>query len=254
MAEVDILLPVRSPAPWLDAALAGVRDLTGPEWHLVVAIHGSGIDIRETLRASGMPVTIVEVDDRANLAGVLNAGLASCTSRYVARLDADDIPVPDRLAVQVAALDAEPSVAVVCSSKVIIDEQGRDLGMQLAPRDEHELRRRMRWKNVVWHPTVMFRRDVIVDLGGYDERAQHVEDYELWLRVLRRSRIQPIARPLLAYRLHSNQVTASKVIQPAAVERVGAARIDLARALGESTVAAAVRQRVWSARQGSRNC
>ncbi|MFM8350394.1 MAG: hypothetical protein ACKN9D_04925, partial [Actinomycetales bacterium] len=71
MVEVDVLIPVRAPAPWLDQTLAGVAALTGPTKQVIIAIHGAGKDVEATVARSGLDATVVHVAESANLAEVL---------------------------------------------------------------------------------------------------------------------------------------------------------------------------------------
>jgi glycosyltransferase involved in cell wall biosynthesis len=247
--EVDILIPVREPAPWLPETLAGVRALTGVSFNVIVVVNGPDERTSLMVQASGLDVRMAFSPDSATLADTLNLGLSTCTAPLVARLDADDIPRPSRLEVQRAVLELYPEAAMVCSGKTFIDESGRPIGVAHPPRSADALARAMRWKNVVWHPTVMYRREVVMTLGGYSARAQFVEDYELWLRMLASHAILPIDEPLLSYRIHANQITRAKVIPSEAMDAILRAKIALAKARGESVVAARARHLAWAARQ-----
>ena len=249
MAEVDILIPVREPAPWLPETLAGVRALTGVSFNVVVVVNGPDEQTSRMVRESGLDVRMAFSPDSSNLGETLNVGLAACTAPLVARLDADDIPLPTRLAVQRDVLELHPEAAMVCSGKAFINSAGRSIGIAHPPPSADALIKAMRWKNIVWHPTVMFRRENVIALGGYAPDAVFVEDYELWLRMLASHTIVPIDEPLLRYRIHENQVTRAKVIPKAAANAVLKARIALARAHGESVLAARARHLVWSVRQ-----
>jgi hypothetical protein len=95
----------------------------------------------------------------------------------------------------------------------------------------------------------MFRRHSVTDLGGYDARALHVEDYELWLRLASVDNIDTVDSPLTDYRIHSGQVTRTKVIGRRARSLVAASRVRLARHRRESVAMANLRQLVWASRQ-----
>lgn len=245
-ARVDVLLPVRLPAPWLDEALVGLAQQTTEDWHLVCVVHGEAGDIPDRTRALYPTATIVSVPDSATFVDVLNEGIRRCTADYIARLDADDIPVPGRLSDQVQYLDEHSDVTVVCSPVIRIDEFGVVLQQPHPGYSAQELISGLRWKNIVAHPTVMIRRAAAVACGGYNLAATHAEDYELWLRLAASGRIESLAEPLVLYRQHPTQVTRTKAIPQTGRAAVGAARIALARARGESVLAARVRQAVWS--------
>lgn len=245
-AKVDVLLPVRQPAPWLDDALAGLQQQTTDDWHLVCVVHGEADDIADRTHAFFPSATITCMSSDATFVDVLNEGLSCCTAAYIARLDADDIPHPDRLAVQAQYLDEHPDVTVVCTPVTRIDEAGMVLEQPHRARSGQDLINGLRWKNVIAHPSVMIRRAVAVASGGYNAAATHAEDYELWLRLAASGRIERIPVPLLSYRLHPGQVTSTKAIPRSGRKAVGAARVELARARGEFVLAARLRQTVWS--------
>jgi len=246
---VDILLPVRSPAPWLEATLAGLIRQTMPSWRLVAVCHGDSPSVAETIRRLVPDALILTAPEQVGLPEVLNLGLASCTASFVARIDSDDIPCLDRFERQVEFLSSHPEVALVASPITLIDESGAALGRLSGPSTSAELIRGLHWKCVIQHPSVMFRRTSIVELGGYDPLARHVEDYELWLRLASVSGVETLAEPLTEYRVHPGQVTRTKVIGKPARALVGQARVALARSRGESIGMARLRQFVWSSRQ-----
>lgn len=249
MTRVSVLIPVRSPAPWLDDTLAGLLSQTISDWELVVVVHGDDAGLEAQVHSRVATGRVLAAPVEWTLPQVLNHGLAACTGEVVARLDADDIPEPARLARQVEYLRDHPDVVLVCTPVALVDESGAALGREVGPTDEAQLIRGMRWKCVIQHPSVMFRRQAVLELGGYDPRARHVEDYELWLRLAGRGRLGLLAEPLTRYRVHPAQVTRTTVIGRPARELVGSARRAWARQRGESVLMARVRQAVWAGRQ-----
>jgi len=249
MPEIDILIPVREPAPWLPETLAGVKALIGGPYRTVVVVNGPNRETTGMIADAGLDVVLTSSPDSYNLGESLNVGLDACRAPFVARLDQDDIPMPSRLVTQVEFLRRHPDAAMTCSGRRFIDEHGTVLGDASPPGSAAELLATMRWKNVVWHPTVLFRRDAVVQLGGFSPEAVFVEDYELWLRMLARWEIVPIVEPLILYRIHAHQITQAKVITRSASRAVLRARVGLAEAREESTTAARVRHLAWSARQ-----
>lgn len=116
------------------------------------------------------------------LGAALNAGLAACVFPLVARMDADDVALPGRLAAQLALLDKHPEVDICGGQAEDIDDKGRVLRMRRVPVDNTAIRRVI-WSCPLIHPSVVFRRDRIVELGSYATGAnQRQEDFELWVR------------------------------------------------------------------------
>jgi glycosyltransferase involved in cell wall biosynthesis len=132
----------------------------------------------------------------------LNHGLGLARGRYLARMDADDVAMPDRLRRQADFLSAHPEVGIVGSSRVLIDEAGAVVAQAPAVVDDL----RIRWKcllgNPFAHPAVMLRLDLL-DAHGlrYDERYRTTQDYDLWSRLLTVTRGHNLPEPLLRYRL-----------------------------------------------------
>lgn len=249
MTAVDVLLPVRYPSPWLSETLAGLASQESSDWRLIVVIHGVDQGISATVRASGLAAEIVAVDDGLSLAEVLNAGLARCTAELVARLDADDVPLPSRLRVQRQCLTENPDCVLVASPALVIGEDGSVRRRRAIPPTARKLVRSLGWKNCIIHPAVMFRREPVVEAGGYSVLAQHTEDYDLWLRILSSHDVCVSSLPAIQYRVHEGQVTSTKVIGKSARARILEVRLAFARARGIPAPIARSQHLVWSIRQ-----
>jgi hypothetical protein len=155
------------------------------------------------------------------LTAALNAGCALVSAPYIARLDADDVALPDRLERQVAYLDAHPEVALLGGGIVLVDEAGREIDREPG-RAAPDLTQR----NELVHATVVMRTEVFRALGGY--RFDQSEDYDLWLRLDERYGVAALEEPVIRYRLHPGQFSVTKL------ER---------QALGSLCVRAAARER-----------
>ncbi len=124
--------------------------------------------------------------ERLGLAASLNLGIQVARGEYIARFDSDDICMPDRLALQVAYLDAHPDVGVLGGGLEIMAEDGRTLAYRDYPGDHRTIERRMQSTTSVAHPTVMLRRALLQLHGGYSTEFRFAEDLDLWLRLLNR--------------------------------------------------------------------
>jgi hypothetical protein len=128
------------------------------------------------------------------------------TTEFIARMDADDVCLPERFERQYDFLRLHPEVAVVGSQMELIDEIGASRG----PGDPSPLRFAdilfaFLFNNPMAHPTVMFRRCMILEAGNYS-RPKPVEDLDLWMKVARRSALANLPETLLQYRRHSGAV------------------------------------------------
>lgn len=253
MHEVDVLLPIRNPhVEWLKSTLRSIEAQENCDLRIVVVLHPDDDAVVDLLTTCSRPYLIVWASRNGNLADALNTGLEACTAEFVARIDQDDFAEPLRIASQLSALRGDPNCVALGSCATVVDESDLAIGTRLVPVAAEDTLTEMRWKSAVMHPTVIFRREAVMTAGGYQPLADNVEDYELWLRLLRIGTIRSLSEPLLRYRVHANQVTQSRSICGAASAAVLSARLELARARGESLWAARVRHAVWNARQLSR--
>jgi glycosyltransferase involved in cell wall biosynthesis len=116
----------------------------------------------------------------------LNAGLAAAKGEFVARMDADDIALPGRLAAQVEAMRAEPTLLALGTAATEIDADGTRQGEIAVATGSAAIRERMQRENPLLHPTVTMRREAVLAVGGYRRALTHAEDYDLWLRLAAR--------------------------------------------------------------------
>jgi glycosyltransferase involved in cell wall biosynthesis len=187
--EVSIVMPVRDAAATLPRALASVYAQTLGDWELVAVDDGSRDGsarlLDEAAREDGR--VRPQSQEPLGIVAALRAGCAAARGRFIARLDADDWMMPERLAMQSAFLDRHPEIGLV-SCRV---RHGGDAAAQagyaahvgwinslLAPGD---IARRRFVESPVAHPSVMFRRELLELHGGY-AAGPFPEDYELWLR------------------------------------------------------------------------
>lgn len=111
----------------------------------------------------------------------LNWGLHLATTKYVIRMDADDICYPDRILEQINFMEENPKVVVCGGAYDLIDESGQILQTTILPSSDKKIRQALYWGNPICHPTVILRRDIALNVGGYS--GDKSEDYELWLKL-----------------------------------------------------------------------
>ncbi len=207
--QVTWLLPVLNGMPYIPETLASIAAQTFKNFEVIVWDNGSTDGTVEVLREwiprklPGRVVTGRPLDLGACLAEMVKLS----ASPYCARIDADDVNLPERLETQVAFLERNPGVAVVGTQVNHLSTTGAIGGPYHHLPLTHEaiaIRLLREWS--VWHPTVLFRREVVLQAGNYlDERP--VEDYSLWLRVARLGRLANLPAALVNYRVHESSVT-----------------------------------------------
>lgn len=151
------------------------------------------------------------VRENRGLIASLNQLLAEARAPLVARMDADDICYPQRFERQLAFLDSHPDYGVVGAWTDDIDEYGRHyrtIGPH-HPIDHASFLRAIEcWEPLICHPVAMFRRDIVLSVGGYHAAFRHCEDMDLWLRLASVTKLGNLPEPLIHYRHYDGQVSA----------------------------------------------
>ena len=157
-----------------------------PPQQLVVVFDGPvGVAVQRTIGKHGKKISVVKIKDNSGLGPALNAGLDACHHPLVARFDSDDWFPRERLEMQLKHFQAHPEISILGGQIAEFEKTPGDIHsirkVPLAVRaDAFTLRR-----NPINHMTVMFRRDAILEIGGYKDLS-YMEDYELWLRAMER--------------------------------------------------------------------
>jgi glycosyltransferase involved in cell wall biosynthesis len=212
--KVTVLLPVYNSAPFLRQAVDSILAQTRGDFELLAIDDGSTDASLEILHSYHDPrLRIIQHPRNLGLVASLNEGLDLAHGEYVARMDADDAMVPERLAEQSAFLDARPDIAVVAAFVDFINTEGAVTGSwdtDRATADEAAIASMLPRTNCLAHPSVMIRREALGALR-YDPRQAGAEDWDLWLRLRSRGlRITKLPKVLLHYRVHPGSIMADE--------------------------------------------
>ena len=206
---VTVLLAVHDGEPYLSAALASVLGQTVSDLELLVVDDASDDGTRGILAGlEDSRVRVLRNDEQRGLAASLNRGLDEARGAYVARLDADDVAMPRRLERQLVRIRSVPTVAVVGSAVIELDEAWRVGAVHAMPTGIAELRWASLFSSPFFHPSVLVDRDVL-DRNGlrYDTAFEESEDYDLWARLLDVGEGDNLPDPLVLYRVHPEQAS-----------------------------------------------
>jgi glycosyltransferase involved in cell wall biosynthesis len=191
-------------------AVASILAQTEPRLQLIViddgCRDGSALVAREAIGADPRG-SVLAMGRNLGIARSLNEGLRAAAAPLVAIQDADDYSAPDRLRAQLAALEAEPEVAVVGSRMREVDSSGREL----APRTSFaagEVDAVLMRFNPIPNGCSTFRRDVALALGGYDPRYRYATEYDLWLRIAEHHRLLTLDAELCTREMGADNVAA----------------------------------------------
>lgn len=210
MPRVSVLMPVRNGERFLAEAIDSVLAQTLTDLELIVVDDGSS-DRSAEIAAEAVardPRVQLYSQEPLGLCAALNKAADVALAPLLARLDADDVALPERLERQVAFLDRNPAVAVVGGGVIVIDENGSELERDGGP-ERVDLSR----GNSLSHPTVTMRAEALRQVGGY--RLYPAEDFDLWLRIEEHHQLAALPEPVVKHRFHVGQLSLRRFEQQA---------------------------------------
>jgi len=210
--RVTVLIAARDAKEFVTVSVRSALAQTYDGVQVLVVDDGSTdgtSEILASLARSDSRVAVVRREGSGGLAAALAEGVQRVETEYIARLDADDVALPNRIALQVSYLEERRNVAVLGTACEAFDATG---GSQIwrMPGDPLAVRWRSLLANPFLHPTVMLRRSTLGDDLNYDSTLDVAQDYDLWCRVLRRGAGANLAEPLVRYRLHERTLTQTR--------------------------------------------
>ena len=219
MARITVLLPVYNASRYLERAVRSLFAQTFSDFEILALNDASTDDSLTILNRLARDDSRLKVIDapKRGMSGQLNEGLKLTRSEFIARMDSDDVALPDRFSKQVAALVAHPQVGLIAGAYELIDDRDRPIASLKQPGDHDALVEIMlTGRNPICHPLVMYRKSVIDKVGGYDASMYPSDDLDLWLRMSEVTRISALDDVLLKYRQHSESV--SETLQEKQIE------------------------------------
>ncbi|AVT82855.1 glycosyltransferase family 2 protein [Rhodopseudomonas palustris] len=212
--KVSVIMPVRDGERWVAEAIRSVQNQTFRDFELLVIDDGSADATPAILADAAAADSRIAVltQHRNGLVAGLNRGLSAARAPLIARLDADDIALPDRLARQVDYMAAHPDVVLLGGWATIIDENGQPKGREMRP-SPNDLRATLMNKSPFIHPTVMLRAEAARRVGGYHAAFEAGEDYDFWLRLADIGELAILPELLIRYREHSSSVTRTRQLR-----------------------------------------
>jgi glycosyltransferase involved in cell wall biosynthesis len=207
---VSVLLPVYNAEHYLRAAVESVLSQTLMDFELLAFDDGSKDRSLAILHEYGASDSRVNVFSRENRGQVptLNELVGLARGRYLARLDADDICLPERFRKQVDFLDSSPEHLVVGGWVELINAAGQPIGVVKSPISHDQIdQANIRGLTSICHPTAMIRKTAIISAGYYNEKLGPAEDLDLWLRLAEIGKVANLPEVVLRYRLHANSLS-----------------------------------------------
>jgi glycosyltransferase involved in cell wall biosynthesis len=208
--EVSVVMAVYNERPYLREAVESILDQTFRKFEFIIVDDGStdgSADTLEEISKEDSRVRVFHLENQGP-AGARNYALRHASGRYIAIMDGDDISLPERFEQQVRFLDKNPDVGILGTQVEVVDEHGEHIDYWSHPTDPATIAWRILFNACLIHSSVMMRRSLVSEMGGYAEWATCSHDHELWTRAVLNTRLTALPQTLLKFRLSENSITA----------------------------------------------
>ncbi|KEO72595.1 glycosyltransferase family 2 protein [Anditalea andensis] len=211
---VTVLMPVYNGAEFLRETIDSILSQTYEVFEFLIINDGSTDDSEEIILSYDDPrIVYLKNESNIGIIDTLNRGLDHSRSKYIIRMDADDLALPHRIAVQVAYMEDNPDVVLSGSGKINFVNGNSTQDMVIKPIvGEQLLYFNSIFNTSIPHPSAIFRNDIVQKYHlRYDHHFYGAEDKALWLDLAAYGKINNVPEPLIRYRNHANQISYTKL-------------------------------------------
>jgi len=209
MPKISVVMSVYDGEKFLEEAVLSVLNQTYKDFEFIIIDDGSTDSSLKMLRSFEKKDERIKLVSRENkgLTRSLNEGIKLAQGEYIARMDGDDISMPKRFEKQIDFLEKNKDIALCGTWAINIDENGNEIGEYKTPTTNKEIRKMILFHNPFIHPSVMMRKEIINNVGLYNEKIKYAQDYEYWLRIIKKNKMANLNSFLLWYRIVKKSMT-----------------------------------------------
>jgi glycosyltransferase involved in cell wall biosynthesis len=201
-------MPAYNAEQYIAEAIESILNQTFTDFEFIIINDGSTDNTVDIIKNYSDPrIVFLENEQNSGICVTLNKGLDAARGKYIARMDSDDISVPERLEEQVKFMDQHQDIGVSGSDVYVF---GKDVKAHIFTQlhDADLCVAGLMFNPCLAHPSVIFRKDIIDKYSiKYDENFAGLEDFVMWWNFAQVSRITNINKPLIKYRVHNSQET-----------------------------------------------
>lgn len=207
---VSVLMPAYNAQKYIGEAIESILNQTYKNIELIVVDDASTENTWDVVckyASKDKRMVIHRNEKNLKLSKTLNTCIMLSTGEYLARMDADDISLPQRISSQVAFLEENHDVGVVGATIEIIDSKGRPIGKREYHTSDKDIRAHIFKYSPFAHPVIMMRKDILITSGLYNDHYNPAEDYELYFRMGAISKFGNLRETGLKYRVVDKSMT-----------------------------------------------
>jgi glycosyltransferase involved in cell wall biosynthesis len=211
--RISVVMSVYNGQDYLREAVESILCQSYRDFEFIVVDDGSVDRTSEILAEyKDRRLRIVHQENRG-LTPSLNRGIRLARGEYIARQDADDISMPERLEILVEILEGEPEVGLVGSHVIFIDRYGTEFSRWRTPLEHEEICRESKKYNPLCQGGGIFRKSCLEEIGAYREKFRYAQDYDLLLRMAKRFQVRNVDRFLYKWRKASHTISRKRLSQ-----------------------------------------
>jgi len=202
--SMTVIMPTFNVDKFIARAIESMLSQTFKDFELIIIDDASTdgtLEIARSYAKKDSRIKIVVNEKNLQVATTLNKGIKIAKSQIIARMDPDDISFPERLEKQFTFMKKHPNIAIVGTNILIINELGELISKREYPDKSNKLKKLMFKYSPFAHPTVMFRKKIFQEFGGYSVSMVPCEDIDLWFKIGSKYEISNIQEYLLKYTL-----------------------------------------------------
>ena len=205
---VSVVMPVYNGALYLKEAIDSILSQTHKNLELIIINDGSTDDTEDIILSyEDSRIHYIVNEKNSGICVTLNKGLDVAQGKYIARMDCDDISVPERLQKQVEYMEQHPNIGII-GSDIIVFGEGIQERLFTFEHDMNCCKAGLLFFTCFAHPVVMIRKSILDEYNlRYDDEYRGLEDFELWYRISQYADLVNLPTPLLHYRKHKSQET-----------------------------------------------
>jgi O-antigen biosynthesis protein len=209
--KISVIMAAFNKSRHIREAIESILRQTMKDFELIVVDDVSTDDTVSVIKSIDDPrIVLLQNDVNSGPAPTRNKAVAAARGEYLAIMDADDIAVPERFQKESDFLDLHPDYGLVGSAFYSIDENGARLGLTRVLTEDRDIREGLKKQNWFGHSTVMIRRAIFNEMGGYDTAFKYSHDYELMIRVAEKYKVANLNEPLCSWRSSPGNITNAK--------------------------------------------
>lgn len=205
--EISIIMPIFNGEKYVSKAIDSILSQTFKDFEFIIINDASNDKTTEIINSyNDNRIIIVNNKENLGVTKSLNKALNISKGKYIARQDADDISDTGRLSEQYLFLEKNTNIAMAGTFAYIINDTGKIIQSITKPISSNNIRNKLKEDNCFIHGSVMIRRNILEEIGVYNESYFRSQDYELWLRMIKKHKIINIPQFLYLLRKHNDNI------------------------------------------------